>query len=59
MSKCIFCHKENDGSVCSHCLAKGATNTGNALKNVGSFAIKIVPIIVVLVSTRGKGKFKI
>ncbi|EKY28083.1 hypothetical protein [Clostridium celatum] len=59
MSKCIFCKKENDGTICKHCLTKGAAKTGNAMKTGGEVAIKAIPVVGSIVSlVMAKGKFK-
>lgn len=61
MSKCIICHKEDDGVICSHCLAKGASNTGKAFKILGKSATTVVSIAaipVLFIATKGKIKPK-
>jgi hypothetical protein len=59
MSKCIACGKENDGIVCSHCLAKTASKVGNGAKKVGGFLLAVAPSLILLIATKGKGKPKI
>lgn len=55
MSKCIDCGKENDGIICSHCLAKGASQVGNGVKKVGGFLLAVVPtVITFILARRGK-----
>ena len=59
---CIFCGKENDGRICSHCIAKKGTKIGNGVKKVGGFLLTvsaIVTSVVAVVATKGKFKPKI
>lgn len=59
MSKCIFCKKENDGTICKHCLMKGTSKIGKAMKTSGKVAIKAIPVVISVVSlVRAKEKSK-
>lgn len=59
MSKCLACGKEDDGIVCSHCLAKTASKVGKGAKKAGGFLLAVVPTVIVLIATKGKDKPKI
>jgi len=59
MSKCLACGKENDGIVCTHCLAKTATKVGNGAKKARGVLLAVLPTVLVLIATRGKGKPKV
>ncbi|WP_394870320.1 hypothetical protein [Clostridium butyricum] len=59
MSKCMFCKKENDGIVCKHCLAEGATKTGKVIKKSTDVVLKVAPIVITIIPMiLTKGKFK-
>jgi|LGVF01.2.fsa_nt_gb rRNA processing protein Gar1 len=59
MAKCVICGKENDGFICSHCLAKGASNVGNGVKKVGKILSVVGPMVFTYVLTKGKGRPKV
>lgn len=55
MSKCLKCGKENEGVVCSHCLAKTTSSIGNFVKKAGALALAIVPIVTPFILNKNKG----
>lgn len=46
MKKCISCGKENSGLICSHCLAKGATNAGIFVKTATATLPAILAVLI-------------
>ena len=56
MIKCIICGNEKEGIICRHCIAVGASKTGNVIKGVTKVAIQVVPLVISLVVLRKKSK---
>ncbi|MCT2346570.1 hypothetical protein M4D71_20670 [Niallia taxi] len=50
MEKCLFCGKKDEGVVCNHCLAKGASSVGKFAKGAGKYvgmaAVTIVTAVI-------------
>lgn len=53
MKKCLFCGKKDEGAVCNHCLAKGASNVGRFAKGAGKY-VGMAAITIVTASIKNK-----
>ncbi|MGD7045657.1 hypothetical protein [Jeotgalibacillus proteolyticus] len=53
MKKCLFCRKKNEGAVCNHCLAKGASNVGKFVKGTGKYVgMAAIPIVTASIKNK-------
>lgn len=50
MSKCIICKEDSEKRICRHCVAKMASQTGKAIKTVGSALIMVGPVVISVLS---------
>ncbi len=51
MEKCILCGKTEEGILCKHCIAKGASNVGGFVNGAGKYVGMVVLTIIGAVIT--------